>query len=683
MPAISVHPDATEPELVSQVPFRELFRFATTNDLVLTTVGLIAAAIVGYGQVYQMMAFGDVMELGFAGMPATELPANAVNAACPRFFCENASYMLQVAYCFNTKWWNPKAAVAMTPKPKYVFGIEYCNPCTQDEDNMRVFLTFIGIGVICGTCAYIYSSCFSIAGARMGAAWRKAYMDAILKQDVGWYDVNQPNELPTKISEKTRLVEEGVSSKLGEGTRFIAQAVGGVLTGFVYNPMFAAFLLALSPMCAWGIWYLTKVQGEVTQEQDKAYSKAGGVAGETLTNMRTVAALQCEDKKSVQYGELIEESKRSFDKRATKMGVANGALFSTGNLMVGCGFIFAAWQMVEDVKKGEGTLTCPGGGGSFYSNCKYLGTCALKGSDMIVTLFCVQMGSQGLGAVGPTIKAIADARTAAFEILATISRTPPIDVTTTGGITKLECSGELKFEDVQFSYPNRLETEIYAGLTVEMEAGKTTALVGSSGSGKSTAVQLIERFYDPVAGRVTMDGVDLKELDLTWLRQQIGLVGQEPVLFSGTILENIMMGKEGATRDEAIGAAKMANAHGFIEQFEKGYDTDVGGSGNQLSGGQKQRVAIARAIIKDPPILLLDEATSALDNESERVVQAALDDLMTKHKRTTVVIAHRLTTIRGADKIVVLAKGAVVEQGTHDELMAMDGAYVALQAKMC
>merc|ERR1719331_664248 len=144
-----------------------------------------------------------------------------------------------------------------------------------------------------------------------------------------------------------------------------------------------------------------------------------------------------------------------------------------------------------------------------------------------------------------------------------------------------------------------------------------------------------------------------------------------------------MMGKQGSTREDAVAAAKMANAHTFIEEFEKGYDTDVGGSGDQLSGGQKQRVAIARAIVKDPSILLLDEATSALDNESERVVQAALDDLMTKHKRTTVVIAHRLTTIRGADKIVVLAKGAVVEQGTHDELMAMDGAYVALQAKMC
>jgi len=260
--------------------------------------------------------------------------------------------------------------------------------------------------------------------------------------------------------------------------------------------------------------------------------------------------------------------------------------------------------------------------------------------------------------------------------------TPQAISNTGGGAAPTACAGAIRFEGVQFSYPNRLDTEIYAGLTVEMEAGKTTALVGSSGSGKSTAVQLIERFYDPLGGRVLLDGADLKTLDLAWLRQQIGLVGQEPVLFSGTIVENIMMGKDGATRDEAIAAAKMANAHSFITEFEQGYDTDVGGSGNQLSGGQKQRIAIARAIIKDPPILLLDEATSALDNESERVVQAALDDLMTQHKRTTIVIAHRLTTIRGADKIVVLSKGAVVEQGTHDELMAMKGFYVGLQAKM-
>jgi len=285
--------------------------------------------------------------------------------------------------------------------------------------------------------------------------------------------------------------------------------------------------------------------------------------------------------------------------------------------------------------------------------------------------------------MGPTIKAIAAARTAAAEILATVNRKPTIDINAPG-LTPTLVSGQITFENVEFTYPSRLETRIYSNLNLTVEAGTTVALVGSSGSGKSTAVQLVERFYDPDRGRVLLDGVDLKRLSVGWLREQIGLVGQEPVLFSGTIADNIALGKRGATRADVIEAAKMANAHAFIEGFEKGYDTEVGDGGGKLSGGQKQRVAIARAIIKNPAILLLDEATSALDNESERVVQAALDELISRkdQKRTTLVIAHRLTTIRNADKIVVLDKGEVVEQGTHAELMALGGKYVKLSASL-
>jgi ATP-binding cassette subfamily B (MDR/TAP) protein 1 len=243
----------------------------------------------------------------------------------------------------------------------------------------------------------------------------------------------------------------------------------------------------------------------------------------------------------------------------------------------------------------------------------------------------------------------------------------------------------IRFDGVAFAYPSRQETPIYDNLNLTVEAGTTVALVGTSGSGKSTVVQLIERFYDPDQGRVLLDGTPLQDLNLTWLRSKIGLVSQEPVLFSGTVAENIALGKAGATKEEIIEAAKMANAHNFITQdFDKGYDTDVGEGGGKLSGGQKQRVAIARAMIKNPAILLLDEATSALDNESERVVQAALDELMARkdQRRTTVVIAHRLTTIRNADKIVVMEKGTVKEEGTHDELMALGGKYVKLSASL-
>jgi ATP-binding cassette subfamily B (MDR/TAP) protein 1 len=210
---------------------------------------------------------------------------------------------------------------------------------------------------------------------------------------------------------------------------------------------------------------------------------------------------------------------------------------------------------------------------------------------------------------------------------------------------------------------------------LKIEPGQTVALVGESGGGKSTVISLLERFYDPLQGQVLLDGRDIRDLNVQWLRDQIGLVSQEPVLFAASIMENIRYGKPGATDEEVMNAARMANAHSFITTFTEGYNTEVSERGIQLSGGQKQRVAIARAVIKDPMILLLDEATSALDSESERVVQAALDALLQSKRRTTVVVAHRLSTIRDADVIAVFYNGIIVEQGTYDELSNIPSGY--------
>ena len=233
--------------------------------------------------------------------------------------------------------------------------------------------------------------------------------------------------------------------------------------------------------------------------------------------------------------------------------------------------------------------------------------------------------------------------------------------------------------DVVFAYPAAPNHLVCNGYSLEIEAGQRVALCGPSGSGKSTLMALLERFYDPLAGSIALDGVPLRELNVRWLRQQIGLVGQEPVLFVGTVAENIAYGKEGASREEVEEAARNANAHGFImSNLPNGYESSVGQGGGMLSGGQKQRIAIARAVVRKPAILLLDEATSALDTTSERVVQAAIDEIMQKQKRTTVTIAHRLSTIRHADKIAVIREGRVVEQGTHAELTLTGGVYAGL-----
>lgn len=275
---------------------------------------------------------------------------------------------------------------------------------------------------------------------------------------------------------------------------------------------------------------------------------------------------------------------------------------------------------------------------------------------------CVSL-DRSIGQAAPCLTSFAAGQAAAYKMFETIKRKPVIDSLDLKGKVLEDIQGEIELRDVCFSYPARPREEVFGGFSLMIPSGKTTALVGESGSGKSTVISLIERFYDPSSGQVLIDGVDLKEFQLKWIRGKIGLVGQEPVLFSSSIMENIGYGKEGARVQEIEAAAKLANAAKFIDKLPRGLETMVGEHGTQLSGGQKQRIAIARAILKDPRILLLDEATSALDAESERVVQEALDRVMVN--RTTVIVAHRLSTVRNADMIAVLHRGKIVEEGTR------------------
>ncbi|KAJ7532162.1 hypothetical protein O6H91_14G074500 [Diphasiastrum complanatum] len=306
-----------------------------------------------------------------------------------------------------------------------------------------------------------------------------------------------------------------------------------------------------------------------------------------------------------------------------------------------------------------------------------------SGGAVINVIFAVLLGGISMGQASPCFSAFATGQAAAYKIFEVIHRTPGIDVFDLKGTVLEDINGDIEFQHVDFTYPARPDFPVFRDFCLTIPRGITAALVGESGSGKSTVISLIERFYDPQAGKVLIDGLDVKKMQLKWMRQQIGLVSQEPILFGASIKENIAYGKDGATLEEIKTASELANAATFINRLPKGLDTQVGEHGTQLSGGQKQRVAIARAILKNPSILLLDEATSALDNESERVVQEALDRIMVN--RTTVVVAHRLSTIRNADSIAVVQRGVIIERGTHSGLLENpDGAYsqlVRLQAK--
>jgi len=284
--------------------------------------------------------------------------------------------------------------------------------------------------------------------------------------------------------------------------------------------------------------------------------------------------------------------------------------------------------------------------------------------------------------VAPNLQAFTLAPSACSKIYETIDRVPKIDIYYEGGERPKEITGNLEFRNINFIYPSRPEVQVLDNVSLIVPHGKTTALVGASGSGKSTIVALTERWYDPLDGQVLLDGYDLKDLNLKWLRSQISLVSQEPTLFNATIFENVCHGLIGSQwenasekekRDLVRQACITANADNFIQSLPEKYDTVVGERAVLLSGGQKQRIAIARAVVSDPKILLLDEATSALDSQAEGIVQNALDKAAMN--RTTIVIAHRLSTIRNADNIVVMAKGKVIEQGTHAELLAMEKAY--------
>eukprot|EP00455_Lapot_gusevi_P025545 TRINITY_DN2693_c0_g1_i1.p1 TRINITY_DN2693_c0_g1~~TRINITY_DN2693_c0_g1_i1.p1 ORF type:complete len:330 (+),score=70.56 TRINITY_DN2693_c0_g1_i1:78-992(+) len=295
---------------------------------------------------------------------------------------------------------------------------------------------------------------------------------------------------------------------------------------------------------------------------------------------------------------------------------------------------------------------------------------------VLKVFFAIVMVTSSLGTCIQMIPDAQRAQQAANSIFHDIDREPEVDSQSEKGIAADLQGGDIVFDNVHFAYPTRKEVKVYSGLNLRVPAGKKIALVGPSGCGKSTAVALLQRFYDPLSGSIRIGNHALSEYNLKSLRDQIGLVSQEPVLFATSILENIRYARPNATLQQVQEAARAANAESFIMSLPQGYDTEVGARGSQLSGGQKQRIAIARALLKDPKILLLDEATSALDSESEKLVQGALEVLM--RGRTTIIIAHRLSTIRDADCIYVFQKGQVVEAGNHDDLIDKRGAYFEL-----
>ncbi|XP_036102167.1 phosphatidylcholine translocator ABCB4 isoform X3 [Molossus molossus] len=530
------------------------------------------------------------------------------------------------------------------------FSLSMLNPGRILEEEMtRYAYYYSGLGAGVLVAAYIQVSFWTLAAGRQIRKIRKEFFHAVLRQEIGWFDINDTTELNTRLTDDISKISEGIGDKVGMFFQAVATFFAGFIVGFMRGWKLTLVIMAISPILGLSAAVWAKILSAFSDKELAAYAKAGAVAEEALGAIRTVIAFGGQKKELERYQKHLENAKKIGIKKAISANISMGIAF----LLIYASYALAFWYGSTLVISKEYTL----------------------GNAMTV-FFSILIGAFNIGQAAPCIDSFANARGAASVIFDIIDNNPKIDSFSERGHKPDNIKGNLEFNDVHFSYPARANVKILKGLNLKVQSGQTVALVGNSGCGKSTTVQLIQRLYDPDEGMINIDGQDIRTFNVRYLREIIGVVSQEPVLFSTTIAENIRYGRGNVTMDEIKRAVKEANAYEFIMKLPQKFDTLVGDRGAQLSGGQKQRIAIARALVRNPKILLLDEATSALDTESEAEVQAALDKA--REGRTTIVIAHRLSTIRNADVIAGFEDGVIVEQGSHRELMKKEGLYFKL-----
>ncbi|KAL8157858.1 hypothetical protein AgCh_002540 [Apium graveolens] len=507
----------------------------------------------------------------------------------------------------------------------------------------KVSLKYVYLALGSGTSAFLRE--------RQTAKIRYLYLKAILRQDVAFFDIEtRTGEVVERLSADTMIIQGVLTEKVAKFIQLVSTFLGGFVIAYVKGWLLALVLMSSIPCIVIASGIMTTFVGKLMARGQASYIEAANIVEQAVGSIRTVASFTGEKQAISKFDKSLDAAYLSGVKEGLAAGLGAGIYM----LVLYNSYALAVWF-----------------GGRLILHKNY------TAGETINVIIAVLTGSISLGQTSPCLTAFTGGQVAAYKIYKTLSRTPEIDSSNTKGRKLDDIDGDVELRDVYFSYPSRPNELILNGFHLVVASGTTTALVGYSGSGKSTVISLIERFYDPQGGEVLIDHINLKDFQLGWIRGKIGLVSQEPVLFALSIKENIAYGKDGATLEEIKAAAELSNAAKFIDDLPQGLDTLVGVHGTQMSGGQKQRIAIARAIIKNPKILLLDEATSALDVESERTVQEALDRLMVS--RTTLVVAHRLSTVKTADTIAVIYKGNIVERGPHAELLQdPEGAYSQL-----
>mmetsp|Transcript_1957 Transcript_1957/g.2994 ORF Transcript_1957/g.2994 Transcript_1957/m.2994 type:complete len:658 (+) Transcript_1957:78-2051(+) len=548
------------------------------------------------------------------------------------------------------------------------------DPDEKMSDVNRYMLLSVLIFIAGALGGFFRTSLFGVIGERLVARLRIQLYGSILDQDIPFFDEHKSGELVSRLGSDTTLLQGVISQSIPEALNNVVKAVVSIVLTFVISPQLAGVAVATTIV----IVLLALPLGFMLSKLSKFYQDALGHAQthstEAIGSMRTVQSFTAERKEKERYSHFIGDPdmfpwwvpRGKHDISTYSVGFSKSIVTSGFFTIIfggGFGFLYVClwygFYLVNEQEITLGELT------AFQSYVFNIGLGLGTASTHIAKIF------EGLGASG--------------RVFFLLERTPSIPTPAKPGerakalLRPKSMKGEIKFENVNFAYPSRPEINVLDGFTLEIAQNTTTALVGSSGSGKSTAVALLQRFYDVNSGQLLIDGENVKDLDLKWLRQHIGFVQQEPQLFGVSVRENLLYGvydSESVSQEKMEQACRDANAHDFISSWPDGYETLVGERGVKLSGGQKQRIAIARALIKDCRILLLDEATSALDAESEHLVQEAIDKAVIG--RTVIIVAHRLSTIRRAKQIVVMNNHKIVDVGSHDHLLEHCGKYQSL-----
>ncbi|CAG4987064.1 unnamed protein product [Parnassius apollo] len=532
------------------------------------------------------------------------------------------------------------------------YGISVVMGTPQNDEFLRdvgIFALYnCALGLVLVIMSYVATVLMNISAYNQVYKIRQEYLKAALNQDFEYFDMHQTGDFASKMTDDVVKLEEGIGEKLGMFIFYQSAFVSSIAMALIKGWKLALLCLITFPVTLFLVGVSGLVASRLSKKEAVASGKGSAVAEEVLSSMRTIYAFSGQEKEIERYKIHLDESRSINIKKGFFTGLSMGFLF----FCIFCSYALSFWfgyrLMVEEPENYDV-------------------------NTMIAVFFGVLMGSANFGISSTLMEVFGMARGAGAQIFNLIDMVPTINPMLNRGVVPDTIEGNIEFKDVYFHYPSRPDVPVLKGVNIRVKRGQSVALVGHSGCGKSTIIQLISRYYDIVDGGVYIDDNDVRDLSVRWLRAQIGLVGQEPVLFNTTVRENIRYGRADATDAEIEAVAKQANAHRFIMKLPAGYDTLVGERGASLSGGQKQRIAIARALIRNPSILLLDEATSALDTASEFKVQAALD--RAQEGRTTIVVAHRLSTIRNVDLIYVFKNGTIIEYGNYEELMKIKGHY--------